>query len=175
VELAGLGNIWTVTGSIVQINISRGGVPKLPIPEGRVTALGIEGDLCAHPRIHGGPMQALLLICSEVIEQLIAKGYPLYYGALGENLTTRGIDHRQVRIGQRYRIGEVFVELTKIRAPCLTLDIYGPSIKEEIYDKQVKAGDPESPRWAMSGFYASILRTGTVRQNDIITLVDQVV
>ena len=86
-----------MTGSIVQINISRGGMPKLPIPEGYVTPLGIEGDLHARPHIHGGPRQALLLICSEVIDQLIAEGYPLYYGALGENLTTRGIDRR---IGQ---------------------------------------------------------------------------
>lgn len=164
-----------MTGHIVQINISRGGIPKLPIPEGRVTALGIAGDLCAHPRFHGGPMQALLLICSEVIDELIAKGYPLYYGALGENLTTRGIDHRQMRIGQRYRIGEAFIELTKIRVPCSTLDVYGPAIKQEIYDQRVKAGDPESPRWAMSGFYASVIRTGTVRQEDIITLVDQAV
>ena len=37
----------------------------------------------------------------------------------------RGIDRRQLRIGQRYRIGEVFVELTKIRAPCSALDVYG--------------------------------------------------
>lgn len=174
-ELAGVGNIRTVTGSIIQVNISRGGVPKLPIPEGRITALGIAGDLCAHPAIHGGPLQAVLLICSEVIDGLIAKGYPLYYGALGENLTTRGIDHRQLRIGQRYRIGEAFVEVTKIRGPCTTLDVYGPSIKEEIYDRQVKAGNPESTRWAMSGVYASVIRTGTVRQGDIITLVDQVV
>lgn len=170
-----MGNVRTVTGSIVQINISRGGLPKLPIPEGRITALGIAGDLCAHPRFHGGPLQALLLICAEAIDELIAKGYPVYYGALGENLTTRGIDRRQMRIGQRYRIGEAFVELTKIRVPCLALDVYGPSIQHEIYDKQVKTGDPESPRWAMSGLYASVLQTGIVREGDIISLVDQVV
>lgn len=165
----------TLTGSVLQVNISRGGVPKLPIPQGRVTALGIEGDVCAHPRFHGGPLQALLLICAETIDELAAKGYPVYYGALGENLTIRGIDRRQFRTGQRYRIGEIFVELTKIRVPCATLDVYVPSIKQEIYDKQVKAGDPESPRWGMSGFYASIVRPGVVRQGDIITLVDQVV
>ncbi len=164
-----------MTGRILQISISRGGVPKYPIPEGLVTPLGIEGDIHAHPHIHGGPRQALLLVCSEAIAALIAKGHPLFYGALGENLTTAGIDHRQMRSGQRYRIGEVFVELTKVRAPCATLDVYGPSIKQEIYDKAVKAGDPESPRWAMSGFYASVLQGGYVRTNDMITFLDQMV
>jgi MOSC domain-containing protein YiiM len=164
-----------VTGHIIQINISRGGVPKLPIPEGHVTRLGIEGDSWAHPRIHGGPRQAVLLICAEVVEALAARGYPVFFGALGENFTVRGLDHRQFRVGQRYRLGEAFVELTKIRAPCPTLDVYGPSIKQEIYDKQVKSGDPNSPRWGMSGLYAQVLQSGTVRPHDIITLVDQVV
>ena len=162
-------------GTVAQINISRGGVPKYPVPEGLVTPLGIQGDQCAHPRIHGGPHQALLLICAEAIELLTSKGYPLFFGALGENITMRGIDHRQLRIGQRYRIGEVFVELTKVRGPCSALDVYGSSIKQDMYDRQVKAGDPASPRWGISGMYAAILRTGTVREGDLISLVDQVV
>jgi MOSC domain-containing protein YiiM len=164
-----------MTGTVIQINISFGGLPKRSIPEGLVTPLGIEGDLHAHPELHGGPRQALLLICAEAIDELIAKGYPLFFGALGENITTRGIDRRQMRIGQRYRVGEAFIELTKARGPCTQLDVYGPSIKGEIYDKEVKAGNIASPRWAMSGFYASVVQPGMVRQNDIITLVDQVV
>ena len=87
-----------MTGTIIQINISRGGVPKRPIPEGVITPLGLEGDLCAHPEIHGGPRQAVLLIAAETVDELIARGYPLYYGALGENLTTRGLDRRQLRL-----------------------------------------------------------------------------
>jgi len=164
-----------MTGSIAQINISRGGIPKLPIPEAVVTPEGIQGDSWAHPQFHGGPKQALLLICIESIQELIAKGYPLYPGALGENLTTTGLDRRQMRSGQRYRIGEVLIEFTKVRSPCSTLDVYGPAIKGEIYDAKVKAGDPSSPRWALSGFYAAVLQPGTVRRHDIITLVDQVV
>ena len=163
------------TGSILQINVSRGGIPKRPVTEAVVTPLGIQGDSCAHPQFHGGPKQALLFICSEAIDDLIAKGYPVFHGALGENLTTVGLDRRQMRAGQRYRIGEVFVEFTKVRAPCAALDVYGPGIKAEIYDKQVKAGDPSSPRWAASGFYAAVLKPGVIRQRDIITLVDQVV
>jgi len=155
---------------IVQINVSPGGVPKRPIPHGVITPLGIEGDLCAHPNIHGGPRQAVLLIASETVDELISRGYPLFYGALGENLTTRGLDSRQLRVGQILRAGGARLELTKVRVPCDSLDVYGPTIKREIYDKRVKAGDVASPRWGMSGFYASVIEPGPVRVNDIITV-----
>jgi len=164
-----------VTGSILQINISPGGVPKRPIAEAEVTTDGIRGDSWAHPQIHGGPNQAVLLITSEGIGQLIAQGYPVFPGALGENLTTLGLDRRQMRIGQRYRVGDVMLEITKMRSPCATLDVYGSSIKHAVYDAQVKAGDASSPRWGLAGFYARVLRGGTVRLKDIIELLDQVV
>ena len=164
-----------MTGSIVQINISPGGIPKLPIAEAELTPEGIRGDSWAHPQFHGGPKQAVLLITREGIEELIAQGYPLYAGALGENLTVEGLDRRQMRIGQRYRVGEVLLELSKIRTPCSTLEIYGPTIKEAVYDAQVKAGDVSSPRWGLSGFYARVVHAGTIRPRDIIQLVDQVV
>jgi MOSC domain-containing protein YiiM len=164
-----------MTGSISQINISPGGVPKRPIPEATVTTEGIRGDSWAHPNIHGGPRQALLLITSEGLDELIAQGFPLYPGALGENLTTTGLDRRHIRLGQRYRIGDVFFELTKMRGPCSTLDIYGPGIQRAVYDARVKAGDATSPRWGLAGFYAQVLHAGVIRPHDIITLVDQVV
>jgi MOSC domain-containing protein YiiM len=145
-------------------------MPKRPIAEGVITPLGLEGDQCAHPEIHGGPRQALLLIAAEVVDELIGRGYPLYYGALGENLTTRGLDRRQLRIGQTLRAGGALLEITKIRAPCATLDVYGPTLKQEIYDAKVKAGDPTSPRWGMSGFYASVIEPGLVRTNDPIVV-----
>ena len=162
-------------GSIVQVNISRGGVPKWPIDEGFVSPLGIEGDVQAHPQFHGGPRQAILLVTSEALEELVAKGYPVGPGSLGENLTTRGIDPRQLRIGQRFRAGQAVLELTKLRVPCAQLDIYGPDIKGELYDREVKAGNTVSPKWARGGFYAAVVQTGAVRANDIISLLDLVV
>ncbi|HYL77055.1 MAG TPA: MOSC domain-containing protein [Bryobacteraceae bacterium] len=160
---------------ILHINISPGGVPKRAIPEGIVTIEGIRGDSCAHPAIHGGPRQAVLIITAEGLGELIAQGFPLYPGALGENLTTQGLDRRQMRVGQRYRIGEVFLEITKLRGPCTTLDVYGPGIQRAVYDAQVKSGDASSPRWGLGGFYAQVLKPGVIRPHDIITLVDQAV
>lgn len=157
------------------MNISRGGIPKLAVPEARVTPVGLEGDSCAHPQIHGGPNQAVLLICSEVVEELVARGYPVFLGALGENITSAGLDRARMRLGQRYRLGSAIIELTKIRVPCSTLDVYGTAIQREIYDKTVKAEDVTSPRWGMSGFYARIIEPGMVRQNDVIALLDEAV
>jgi MOSC domain-containing protein YiiM len=162
-----------VVASIVQINISRGGVPKRAIPAGEVTALGIVGDEHAHPEVHGGLRQALLLATSEGIEELNALGFPLFAGALGENITTAGLDRRSLRAGQRYRVGAIIVELTKLRAPCDTLNVYGSGIQKAVYDAQAKADDPRSPRWGLAGFYASVVLAGTIRPGDPVALLDQ--
>lgn len=154
----------------MQVNISTGGVPKRPVAEAVVTPLGIRGDSHDHPQIHGGPRKALLLMAMETIEQLKARGYPLFAGALGENITMQGIDPKQLRAGHQFRLGTAVIELTKLRVPCATLDVYGPEIRGEIFDAQVKAGDAASPRWGMSGFYAKVLADGLVRPGDPIEL-----
>ncbi len=157
--------------SILQINISKGGVPKRPVADALVTELGLEGDLHEHPAIHGGPVKALLLITSEGLEELKHLGFPLFHGALDENITTSGLDRRSLRIGQRWRIGQIaVVELTRIRTPCKTIEVYGAGIGESI-----QASDPSSPRWGLSGFYASVVRPGPIWPGDPITLLDQAV
>ncbi|MBZ5724150.1 MAG: MOSC domain-containing protein [Acidobacteriia bacterium] len=160
-------------GTIVQVNISAGGLPKRAMREGWITPLGLEGDRHAHPEIHGGLRKAILLISSEVVEELTARGYPLFYGAMGENLTTRGIDVRNLRIGDRLRAGGALLEITQPRGPCTALDIYGESIKQEIYDIGVRALDHTSPRWGMSGFYASVVEPGPVGPGDVVAVVSQ--
>jgi len=160
-------------GSILQISISPGGIPKRSIPEALLSAEGIRGDGWSHPDIHGGPNQALLIITSEGIQQLAAQGFKLYPGALGENLTTLGLDRRQFRVGQRYRAGGVSIQITRPRAPCATLNVYGPGIQRSLFDAQVKAGDPTSPRWGLSGFYARVISGGALHPGDPIALEEQ--
>ncbi len=160
-------------GLIVQINVSHGGVPKRPVSEAVVTPHGIQGDSWAHPQIHGGPRKALLILCAETVDELRAEGYPVFPGALGENLTVRGLNRQQLRSGQRYRAGEVWFELTTVRSPCSTLDVYGPSIKDALYDMNVKSGDATSPRWARGGFYAAVTRPGVLRPGDQVVLMDE--
>ena len=54
-----------MTGSILQVSVSQGGVPKHAIPTGTLTPAGFEGDSHAHPDLHGGSRQAVLLITAE--------------------------------------------------------------------------------------------------------------
>ena len=158
-----------MNGVVLQVNVSKGGIPKTAIPSAEVTERGIDGDAWRFP-FHGGRRQAILLITIEGLEELIAKGFPLFAGALGENLTTRGLDRRALRFGQRLCAGGAEIELTRMRTPCATLNVYGSGIQAAMFDAAVQAGDPASPRWGLSGFYASVVQPGTVRPGDAIRL-----
>lgn len=158
-------------GVIVQVSISAGGLPKTAIEGGMVTGLGIEGDRHAHPEFHGGPRKAILLVSSEALDELKARGYAVFPGALGENLTTRGIEFRNLRIGSLLRAGTALLEITTPRTPCSALDIFGPGLKRELRDDRDKALDPDSPGWGLGGLYAGVVEPGAVRQGDIIALV----
>jgi MOSC domain-containing protein YiiM len=159
-----------MTGVVLQVGISRGGVPNHPIDEGRLTRTGILGDGWRHPAFHGIPKRAILLATSQGIDELAAQGFPVYYGALGENITTSGLDRRFLRIGQRFQVGEAVIILTEVRFPCATLNLYGKGIQAAIYDARVQAGDAASPVWGLSGFYASVAKPGIVRPDDSIVL-----
>lgn len=152
----------TMPGVLHQINRSDGGLPKRAVPHPiMLQSEGVEGDRQRNLKIHGGPDKAVLMIASETIDSLAVRGFPVYYGALGENLTVTGLDPGRWRSGQRYRIGpDAVIEFTKLRAPCTNLDVYGPPIKAEIYDARCKAGDFTSPHWAHGGFYARVLHRG---------------
>jgi MOSC domain-containing protein YiiM len=157
-------------GRVIQVNVSPGGVPKRAILEGMLNNGGFEGDSWRHPKFHGGPKQAVLLVSMEVLDLLKGMGFTVFAGSLGENLTTEGLRYEDLRLGSRLRAGEALIEITKVRTPCDTLSIYGEGIQKEIYDAQVKQGDFTSPRWGRSGFYAKVLEPGIVRPNDIISV-----
>ncbi len=158
----------TMTGEISQINISPGGIPKRALLSGNLTPRGLDGDSWRNPKYHGGPKQALLLIGQEVVDELNALGYRLFAGALGENLTTVGLDYRQMQAGQQYRLGSLCeIELTKLREPCRTLDIYN----EESLQKIQKLLKLEG----RGGWYARVLKAGPLFPGDKITLLAQVV
>ena len=147
---------------ILQINISPGGVPKLPIQNAQITRLGIIGDQHRF-RLHGGPSKALLLMASEVINTLKLEGFPVSYGALGENFTTIGLDHRLWQTGQQFRTGPLLIELTSPREPCKTLNPYGKGIQQRLLRQPGE-----------SGFYARVLTGGNLLPNAIIEAVERI-
>ena len=105
-------------GRVVSLHRSDGGVPKLAIPEARVTAAGVEGDRQRNLKYHGGPDRALCLYSLELIEALQQEGHPIEAGEMGENVVISGIDWRRMIPGARLRLGEVEIELTAFAFPC---------------------------------------------------------
>ena len=159
-----------MTGAVVQVSASAGGVPNHAIDCGEVTVRGIAGDGWRHPQFHGIARRAILLMTGEGIDEIRALGFSVYPGALGENLTTRGLDRRALRSGQRFRCGGAMIQLTELRLPCDTISVYGKGIQAAIYDAPAMQGDASSEVWGLSGFYASVLEPGIVRPGDSIVL-----
>ena len=107
------------TGRVFRINLSDGGVPKLPVAEARVTKGGVAGDRQKHTVFHGGPERAVSLFSLEVIERLRSEGHPIEPGSTGENVTVAGLDWSLLAPGSRLALGdEVVLEITSYAAPC---------------------------------------------------------
>ena len=152
-----------MTGVIHQINVSDGGVPKLPVPEAAVTANGVSGDRQRDRRVHGGPERAVCLFSLEVIESLRAEGHPIAPGTVGENVTISGLDWSLVRPGTRLRLGDdVLLEVTKYTAPCT--NIRGSFRDEDFSRISVKLHPIESR------VYARVLSAGRIRAGDPVVL-----
>jgi MOSC domain-containing protein YiiM len=152
-----------VDGVLVQVSVSGGGVPKRAVAQARLAFSGVEGDRQADRRYHGGPNQAVCLFDAEKLEELAAESYAVRPGSLGENLTTRGLDYRAVRIGDVYRIGdEATIQVTKPRVPCTTIQVYGEPIIKRLWGPTVP--------WGESGFYGRVLSEGLVRPGDVVSL-----
>src|SRR3954453_18312689 len=101
------------SGRVLSVNVSAGGVPKLPIERAWVGPLGLDGDKHREMTVHGGPYGAVCLFAIEAIERLQAEGHPVQPGSVGDNLTTSGIEWPLQPTGTRARIGpDLVIELT---------------------------------------------------------------
>ena len=151
-----------MSAHIFQINISPGGVPKLPVQTGEVTELGIVGDKHNNTKVHGGPTRALCLYSLERILALQVEGHPIFPGATGENLTLAGLDWNAMVPGVRLRLGdEVEIEITKYTEPC-------PKITPFFAEGDIsRMGQDGHPGW--SRVYAKVLRTGKICVGDVVS------
>src|SRR3979409_290592 len=93
-------------GRVHSINVSNGGVPKLPIAEALIGPSGVAGDKHSDNDNHGGLDRALCLFSLERISKLQAEGHPIVPGAIGENITIQGVDWAMLAPGSRIHLGD---------------------------------------------------------------------
>lgn len=151
-----------MVGRVLQVNVSPGGVPKRPVERARVGQLGLDGDAHDHAAVHGGPHRAVCLFAIEAIERVQGDGHPgVGPGAVGENLTTHGIELARLEVGTRLEIGDDLV-----------LEISGPANPCDVIKGAFRGG--KSGRISIllhpddSRMYARVLAEGDVRRGDVI-------
>ncbi|HUQ48809.1 MAG TPA: MOSC domain-containing protein [Gemmatimonadaceae bacterium] len=154
----------TEKGLVFSVNISSGGVPKLPVAEAMVTVNGVEGDRQRNLKHHGGPDRAVCIYSIERILALEEEGHPIAPGSVGENLTLSGIDWDNVGPDAMLEVGEALMEIVSFTPPCRTIR---HSFREEKFSR---LSQKHFPGW--SRVYARVLREGLVREGDRAVLRD---
>lgn len=126
------------------------GIVKREQPSCTFNVRGIEND--AHA---GDWHRQVSLLAGESIDRVKEKLPTLKNGAFAENIITRGIDLRMVKVGDRLRLGEeVKIEITQIGKKCHS----GCAIKKA-------TGECIMPK---EGLFARVLEVGEVRAGDPI-------
>jgi MOSC domain-containing protein YiiM len=148
-------------GHVAQINLSGGGVPKLPVDAVAVDYAGIIGDTQASRQHHGRPWQALSLWSTDVIERLHAEGHPVRPGSAGENLTISGLEWSGIRPGMLLQIGQVICEISCYTMPCT-------KIAESFSDRDHTRIDYR--RGSDSRVYATVVVPGQIATGDEVTV-----
>ena len=153
-----------------QVSVRRGrplmsAIGKAPIGgRVRVAGVNVDGDDQADRRVHGGPDKAVYAYASEDAafwSRELCR--PLGPGAFGENLTTEGLDVSGAVVGERWRIGDVELEVCQPRLPCHKL--------------AVRMGEPLMvKRFAQAsrpGAYLRIAREGSLGAGDAIEVLSR--
>jgi MOSC domain-containing protein YiiM len=139
--------------------------------------LGVEGD--AHSgatvqhlsRVRRDPTQPNLrqvhLIAAELFDEVLAAGYDVHAGSLGENVTTRDVDLLGLPAGTLLRLGpDAEVEVTGLRNPCRQIDGFASGLL-----KQVLGRDAAGETVRRAGVMGVVRRTGVVSPGDTVTVV----
>ncbi|MBC7597269.1 MAG: MOSC domain-containing protein [Kineosporiaceae bacterium] len=122
--VSGVARIESVNvGHVVDVpwgSLKKSAIDKRPAQgHVKVHTLGLGGDEIADLKRHGGADKAVYAFAGEERDHWATElGRDLLPGQFGENLSTRGIDVDDARIGDRWRIGTVVLEVADVRIPC---------------------------------------------------------
>jgi MOSC domain-containing protein YiiM len=137
-------------------------IHKEPVA-GAVMARGvnIEGDAQADLTVHGGADKAVYAYAVEDLGWWSRElSRPVLPGTFGENLTVEGIDVTSAVIGQRWRIGDLELEVAQPRLPCFKL---GLRMDDAGFVRRfARAGRP--------GVYLRIIAPGELRSGDRVAV-----
>lgn len=139
-----------------------------------LAGLGVEGDVHQgvtmkhRSRVAKDPTQPNLrqvhLVHAELFDELRDKGYAVEPGAIGENVTTRGIDLLGLPTGTVLRLGaEAVVRVTGLRNPCLQIDGFSKGLLKEVLGR-----GPGGELVRRAGIMSVVLAGGVVRPGDEI-------
>ncbi len=138
-----------------------------------VEGLGVQGD--AHSgrtvkhrsRVARNPGQPNLrqvhLLHAELFDELMAAGFAVWPGDMGENITTRGIDLLGLPTGARLRIGEALIEVTGLRNPCSQIDRFQRGLMQAVLGR-----DEHGALVRKAGVMGVVISGGAVRAGDAI-------
>lgn len=127
----------------------------------KVHTLGLTGDIQASRKHHGGPTKALYAYSQEDADFWSAElGRDMTPGKFGENLRVSGIDATHAVIGERWRIGEVLLEVTEPRTPCVNFARY---LGEPNWVKRFTAED-------RVGTYLRVVKRGHIEAGDPVVV-----
>lgn len=139
----------------------RTGINKQPVEAATITTSGIDGDAVVNTQHHGGPGQAVYAYSAEDLAWWEAElGRTIAPGTFGENLTLSSFGPDEPRVGDRYEIGEVELEVTSTRIPCGTFQA-----QMNIARWVERFRDAERPGW-----YARVIRPGRISVDDVVSL-----
>jgi MOSC domain-containing protein YiiM len=156
-----------VSGRIVQLSVSRGGVPKTAVSEVRIRALGLDGDAHREMEHHGGPDRAVCLYAMEMIVRLRAEGHDIVPGDIGENVTVEGLDWSAMVPGCHVLLGgAVLLQITRYTRPCAKIT---RPFKKGYFGR---VSQKRHPGW--SRVYARVLTEGSITQGDPVRLLNEV-
>lgn len=141
-----------------------------------IAGIGVEGDAHAgatvkhRSRVAADPTQPNLrqvhLIHAELHDELRTAGFDIVPGAMGENVTTRGVDLLALPVGTLLRLGgEAVVEVTGLRNPCNQLNGLCPGLMAAVLDRNA---DGRLIRKA--GIMGVVRAGGEVRPGDLIAV-----
>lgn len=144
-------------------NVGRSGIDKRPVDH-RVTARtwGLEGDLIADKRVHGGPDKAVYAFAREdAVFWEHELGREVAPGNFGENFSTVGLDITGAEVGEQWAIGDALFEVIRARKPCRVFAGFWDV--PDLVKRFIARGTP--------GAYLRVLQEGTIGAGDRIEIV----